>query len=247
MLSSTVQTEPNHESKYECEICKDEEIVLVVEYGDDGKKKKEFARFCECKKTKVVQRMMKSSRITPEFQSRTFKNFEREGRPAAVQEAFKAAWEFTKGFADGNIPKGGVALLGRPGCGKTHLLMAVSNHLLNNGIQVLYFPFVEGFGELRANLDTLDDRIRQLQQADVLYIDDLFKGRKDITDFVIEQVFAVINYRYSERKPVLISSEKSVSQLCEIDEGIGSRIYEMCKDHLKVLNGGIELNYRLRG
>lgn len=247
MLSSTTKSEQDQESKYKCAKCRDEEVVLIVELDEKGKKISEIARDCECKKARVVQRMMKSSRITPEFQSRTFQNFERNGRPPAVQEAYQAAFEFTKGFADGNIPRGGVALLGRPGCGKTHLLMAVSNHLLENGIQVLYFPFVEGFGELRGNLDTLDDRIRQLQQAEVLYIDDLFKGRKDITDFVIEQVFAIINYRYSERKPVLISSEKSVAQLCEIDEGIGSRIYEMCKDHIKVLNGGIELNYRLRG
>ncbi|MNM25420.1 DNA replication protein DnaC [compost metagenome] len=189
---------------------------------------------------------MKTSKITPEFQSKGFKNFVQEGRPKAVLDALKAAWNYAHDLDDRNIPNKSIALLGRPGCGKTHLLMAISNNLLSKGTQVLYFPFVEGFNEIKSNLDTLEQRIQQLQQAQVLYIDDLFKGRKEITDFVIEQTFAIINYRYLEKKPILISSEKTIAELCEIDEAIGSRINEMCWDYLVILKGGIELNYRLR-
>ena len=85
-----------------------------------------------------------------------------------------------------------------------------------------------------------------MQKAEVLFIDDMWKGRKEPTPFQIEQMFAVINDRYMEKRPVLISSEKDIDQMCDFDEAIGSRINEMCKDFRVLLKGGRELNYRLR-
>ncbi|MGE7828930.1 ATP-binding protein [Paenibacillus sp. NPDC093718] len=241
-LSSTAKPEPADDlSKYRCIKCKDDEFVLIRnESGTD------IAVPCECRKERAAERLMKSSRITQEFQSKRFNNFVQDGRPLQVIDALKAACNYVKDVDDKGIPNRSIALLGRPGSGKTHLLMAISNYLLAKGVQVLYFPFVEGFNEIKGNLDTLESRIFQLQQADVLFIDDLFKGRKEIKDFVIEQVFAIINYRYLEKKPTLISSEKTIAGLCEIDEGIGSRINEMCRDYRVILTGGIELNYRLQ-
>lgn len=246
MLSSTAKTAPE-DKKYRCEICKDEEgFVVRVKLSDQPFDYRDDWQVCECKKERSTERLMKSSRITAEFQKKTFGSFNKNGRPPLVQEAYKAACNYVQDLDDKGIPNKSIALLGRPGCGKTHLLMAISNNLLSKGTQVLYFPFVEGFNEIRSNLDSLEQRIHQMQQAEVLYIDDLFKGRKEVTDFVIEQVFAIINFRYLEKKPILVSSEKSIAQLCEIDEGIGSRINEMCRDYRVVLQGGIELNYRLQ-
>lgn len=240
-LSSINRTVQEPDKKYRCSKCKDEEFILTR--AQDGR---EYAVPCECRKERSAERLMRSSRITSEFQSKKFSNFVQDGRPYQVIEALKAARNYVNDLNDKGIPKGSIALLGRPGCGKTHLLMAIANYLLEKGTQVLYFPFVEGFNEIKSNLDSLESRIYQLQQAEVLYIDDLFKGRKEITDFVIEQVFAIINYRYLEKKPILISSEKTIAGLCEIDEGIGSRINEMCRNYRVILQGGIELNYRLQ-
>jgi len=242
MLSSTIKTEPGLETKYRCNVCKDEEVVLTR--NEQGI---EYARDCECKKSRRAENLMKSSKITDEFQGKTFRNFNLTGRPAKVKEAREAAFNYTMNFEDiRNQRANSICLLGRPGCGKTHLLMATSNNLLAKGIGVVYFPWVEGFNEIKNDFDMLDERIKRLQTAEVLYIDDMFKGRAVPTDFQLEQLFAIINYRYLEKKPVLISSERSIMQLCEIDEGIGSRINEMCENYRVVLTGGIELNYRLK-
>ncbi len=124
--------------------------------------------------------------------------------------------------------------------------MAIANRLMERGIPLLYFPFVEGFNELKADLDNLETRISKMQKVDVLFIDDLFKGRTSPTPFQIEQMFAVVNYRYMNHLPLLISSERSNHDLLEIDEALGSRIYEMTRDFNTELRGK-KLNYRLRG
>lgn len=190
---------------------------------------------------------MKQSKITEEFMSKTFKGFNREDRPQIIQDAYAAAYEYAKNFTTiQNDRKNSLALLGDPGCGKTHLCMAVANNIMRKGTPVIYFPWVEGFNELKDNLDDLDTRIGLLQRIDVLYIDDMWKGRKTPTDFQIEQTFAIINYRYMNKKPILVSSEYDVDAMCKFDMAIGSRIYEMCKDYCVVIHGDYkQINYRL--
>lgn len=243
-LSSISKTEREAEerAKYRCLKCKDQE--WHIKKNEDGS---EYAIPCECQRERNAERLMRSSKITEEFQKKTFGNFDLEGRPLIVTEAREAAWNYVLDYESIKGTRcNSMALLGRPGCGKTHLLMAVSNNLLKKGVGVIYFPWVEGFNEIKDNFDLMDERIRQLQRAELLYIDDMFKGRREPTDFQLEQLFAIINFRYLENKPVLISSEKSIAQICEYDEGIGSRINEMCRDYKVTLTGGIELNYRLR-
>jgi DNA replication protein DnaC len=57
-------------------------------------------------------------------------------------------------------------------------------------------------------------------------------------------VFEVLNYRYLNLLPTIISSEKMPQELLEIDKAIGSRILERGKKHLVVVEG-LENNYRL--
>lgn len=246
-LSSITKTEQEPET-YRCDKCKDmggriQRVALSDKPFDYMDKWED----CSCVKERMIERLMKSSKITQEFQQKTFKNFETDGRPEIVVSAHKKAVEYAKAFEKiKDTRRNSMALLGRPGSGKTHLVMAVCNYLLKKGVGVHYFPWVEGFNEIKDNLDTLDTRIRQLQQAEVLYIDDMYKGRQKPTEFQAEQIFGIINYRYQENKPILISSERTISGLCEIDEALGSRINEMCRDYKVVIQGGIEMNYRLQ-
>ncbi len=204
---------------------------------------------CECVARRRVARLMETSNITSEFRQKGFKNFTTDGRPPIVAEAKRVAIQYAKDYIS-KFPalegkRRSVALLGRPGCGKTHLLMAVANNLIDSGVQVTYFPWVEGFNELKDDFDRLESRVTALKRTEVLFIDDLFKGRDKPTSWQIEQLFGIVNARYLEGRPMLISSERSIIEMCGYDEAIGSRINEMCRGYKVTLEGGPELNYRL--
>jgi DNA replication protein DnaC len=233
---------PDLQITHNCSMCQDNEGYIAKR--EDGT---EYYKVCECAGTKKVERVMKSSQITWEFQKKNFDNFSLDNISPIIRGAYQASQQYINNFESiRNTRKNSIALLGNPGCGKTHLMMAIANELMSRSVKVLYFPWVEGFNEIKDDLSQTEDRITKMQKVDVLFIDDMWKGRKEPTPFQIEQAFAIINHRYMEQKPVLISSERTIDQMCDLDEAIGSRINEMCKDYRVLIKGGRELNFRLR-
>jgi hypothetical protein len=81
------------------------------------------------------------------------------------------------------------------------------------------------------------DKAVALKNADVLYIDDLFKNGKDDFGTVkqptpadINAAFEIINYRYNNPgKITIISSERTLIEMNAIDEAIAGRIAEKSK------------------
>jgi len=207
----------------------------------------EIWKVCECQKKKRILHLAKASQITEEFQKLGFQNFELKDKPKIICDAYKCAIDYLKNFESiKNDRKNSIALLGRPGAGKTHLLTAICNNLILKGIAVQYMPWVETFNELRDDFGLLNERIIQMQKVPVLYIDDLFKSRKKPTDFQIEQLYAIVNYRYLNNLPLLISSEIDMDSIADIDEATGTRIYQMCKDYTVLLSSDDRsLNHRL--
>ena len=86
--------------------------------------------------------------------------------------------------------------------------------------------------------------IKKYQTCDVLLIDDLFKGK--INDSDINIIFEIVNYRYCNCKPIIVSTEFTVDRMLDFDEGVWSRIYEMCKRYVVEIPKNMENNYRLR-
>lgn len=247
--------------KYSCPQCKDKGFHIVQEpYLDlNGQQKRDrkgelvfidMFKDCVCTKKRQSEHLLKFSEITDEFKNMTFGNFLLEGKPEVIKEAFECAKDYFIEFdhiKDKRVNS--ISLLGQPGAGKTHLLTALANNLIvKKQVSVLYFPFVEGFNDLKNDFDLLEEKLTKMKRIGVLFIDDLFKGRTFPTDFQIEQMFAVINYRYLNHKPIMVSSEKTVDELCDIDEALGTRIYQMSKDYTVVIKGDRKvLNHRLAG
>ncbi|WP_339283704.1 ATP-binding protein [Paenibacillus sp. FSL R5-0486] len=255
-LSSTNAADAAEHKQYRCKHCKDElGWIKRVPLSDKPFDYMDKWEDCPCTKDRAIERLMKSSHITEKFRQKTLTNFITDGLPELVKESHQAAVEYVSSYAAiKDTPQNSMALLGKSGAGKTHVLMGVSNNLLKKGVGVLYFPYIEGFSELKDNMDTVGTRLQQLKQVEVLFIDDLFKGgKKDKvtgikmpSDWEVEKMIEVINHRYLEQKPTLISSERDIADLCDIDEALGGRIHEMCKDYMVIITGGLEMNYRLQ-
>lgn len=246
---------------YSCKACKDKGFILenIPALDEEGNQKVwptgkpmfvEILKDCVCAKKRQSEHLLKFSEITDEFKKMTFRRFITEGKPEAIKEAFECAKDYFVEFDHIKDKRcNSISLLGQPGAGKTHLLTALANNLIiKKQVSVLYFPFVEGFNDLKNDFDLLEEKLTKMKRIGVLFIDDLFKGRDYPTPFQIEQMFAVINYRYLNHKPIMVSSEKTVDELCDIDEALGTRIYEMSKNYTVVIKGDRKvLNHRLAG
>lgn len=137
--------------------------------------------------------------------------------------------------------------MGQVGSGKTHLSLAISNDLMDSGVGVLYMPYRDVIISLKQNI--MDEEyyrkaVDRYKNARVLLIDDLFKGGISKSDINI--VFEIVNFRYFNNLPMIVSTEKTFGELVEIDEAIASRIIEMSKDYLVSVKGK-RLNYRIYG
>ena len=125
--------------------------------------------------------------------------------------------------------------------------MAIANELMDRGIGVIYMAYRDAITNIKQNmLDSVyyNRVMNRYKNARVLLIDDLFKG--NITPSDINIIFEIINYRYFNNKPIIVSTEKYKSDLLKIDEAIGSRILEMC-DKFNIEVRGKGLNYRIYG
>jgi len=247
LLASTNQNFlQSPKTKYKCNVCKDtgsvlflvedecvstpEEKVMVERWGD-----------CDCLKEKKYRDMYERAGISKIFENCTFKNFTLKGKPAAIKTAKQTAEDFVKEY-DG---KHSIAFLGQVGSGKTHLCIAIANELLKKLVGVLYMQYREVLTQLKQNItddEFYQKEIHKYKTAPVLYIDDLYKGK--ITDSDKNIIFEIINYRYLNMRPIIISTEFSCERLLDFDEAIGSRIIQMCKGYIIELSG-LDLNHRL--
>lgn len=228
-------------SQYECSICKDTEFII---YKDE--KGYDYAKPCECRELKIAKRLLAGSGISEEFQTKTFNNFDDRGLKA-IHDAKQKAIDYYKTFSSNkNERVNSIMFCGQVGSGKTHLGMALANNLIKTKkIAVLYMEYRLTATKLKQLIT--DDynynmELNKYKTAKVLFIDDLLKGKTTEAD--VNLLYEIINYRYLNKLPLIISTEKTRSDLIDFDEAIASRIIEMCGQNIIELEGK-ELNYRL--
>ena len=140
-------------------------------------------------------------------------------------------------------------LFGQSGTGKTHLSSAVCNKRLEDGYEVLYTPWRDYIDKVKDYKTSSYERENHYQQmvmnTQILYIDDLFKGK--ITDADKSYAFELINYRYTKKLVTIISSEMSITQIArEVDEAVAGRLKEMAGKYYFQINKDIKKNYRFK-
>jgi len=201
---------------------------------------------CECRKIEKLKNEWKYSGINVEQSKLTFSSFEVWNQ--ASQRAKDTAVAYCNDFDE--IREGrrnSILFCGQVGGGKTHASIALALNFLKQKIRVVYMPYRDVITKIKQNMideEYYTKTISKYQLCEVLLIDDLFKGK--INDSDINIIFEIINYRYLNFLPIIVSSEFSIDRLLAFDEGVASRIYEMSKDYVVEIEKDIRNNYRLK-
>lgn len=229
------------ESSYSCDLCQDTGWIMKPQENMAP-----IAVSCKCREMKKLKAMWMAAGINPELSKLNFSNFEIWN--VWSQKARDTAAAYYKDF--NNIcgdRHNSILLCGQVGSGKTHLCVALALNFIKKEIPVVYMPYRGALTKLKQNIKDEDYYRRELlkyQSCQVLLIDDVFKGK--VTEFDINIVFEIVNYRYLNCLPIIVSTEYTVDELLNFDEAIGSRIYEMCKFYTVEIERSKSNNYRLR-
>ena len=226
---------PGHLTGYDCPTCLNRGVIYSVDA--DGYIS---ARDCGCMAVRRSLALIERSGLGDTLARCTFDTWESSERWQATLVDMLRQWA--------ERPQGWLYLSGRPGTGKTHLCTAVCGELLRRGIPVRYLRWRDFSVEAKALIGDAQAYQRAVEPAktvQVLYLDDFFKGGSAPTAGDVNLAFEIINARYSDRGFLTIfSSERTLNDLLDIDEALGSRIRE------RTGNGYFDLhdkvNWRLR-
>lgn len=218
---------------YDCERCKNKGYVAVIE---DGVAK---IAVCRCQKLRRCIRLFNQSGINPEY---TLNNFK------AVEPWQKDLLDTAHRFLEN--PTSWVYMGGQVGCGKSHICTGIVRELLRRGIPARYMLWRDEAVKLKACVNDTEEYmalIEPLKNIDVLYIDDFFKAGSVPTNADVNLAFEIINARYNKKLVTLISSEYFIDELSnQVDEAVGSRIFERARGFIKNIGRVPERNYRLK-
>ncbi len=205
----------------QCPICQDAGYLRAeVPVGHPS-----FGRLfaCECKRHDQDERHAEELRRLSNldaFVEQTFDDFDLS--IDGVTEAHRAALD----FADEPAHRW-LFLSGPCGVGKTHLAVAIAKHAMRWHQMQVYFAVVPDLlDHLRATFDprsgtAYDERFSLIRSAQLLVLDDL--GTENATPWAKEKLYQIINYRYSEQMPTVITSNADQRK---VDDRIMSRILD---------------------
>ena len=205
----------------------------------------ELYRECECMSVRRSMRRLERSGMKELTDSCTFKNFRADSRWQ------KDAKKMVETYVDANEGQW-LYIGGQVGSGKTHLCVAAATTFMMRGLEARYMLWRDEIVKIKACVTdeyAYDRLVRPLKTVRVLYIDDLFKTERDRLPSTadINLAFEILNYRYINKGLItLLSSERLMDELLEVDEAVGSRIYERTKGFCLEIPSDPDKNYRMR-
>jgi DNA replication protein DnaC len=226
-------------ANYKCPICQD--IGSIIRDQAEGQP---MIKVCKCKQKEILKQQWIDAGFNIMSADKNFKTFkvnnEVSRRMKEISLDYIENFELIQFNSDNSV-----AFLGQPGSGKSHACMAIAFELIKKGLYPVYFPYREVITELKQNVmneNVYHKKVDKYKKSKILIIDDLFKG--GVTEADIRIIFEILNYKYLNKLPIVVSSECLSEELLNIDNAIGSRIIEMCKGRTLDIYGE-EYNQRL--
>ena len=228
-------------TEYLKEVEKQEKARIIKEAEEEAKRKYE----------EKVNRLIKGSNLGERFKSRTFETYKVDKNN---QYAFGTCKKYAEQFKDLKNKGIGLSLVGNYGTGKTHLAAAITHKIIYQGYQPIFGTLISLLGKVKASYsdpyakENEDTIINKYINCDLLIIDDL--GKEKPSEWILEKLYYIINCRYENLKPIIITSnynndklverltvnnnletpEAIVSRLCEMSQGVN---LNNCEDYRK--------------
>ncbi len=144
----------------------------------------------------------------------TFENFEKRGRVGlgqlqadSIENAYNQARNFTE------TQEGWLVMMGRYGCGKTHLAAAIANRAIENNTSTLFLTVPDLLDWLRFAYSGVDmsfeERFEEIREMPLLILDDF--GTQNATAWAQEKIFQIMNHRYVNKLPTVITSNMLIN------------------------------------
>lgn len=237
----------NESDGYDCKLCKNRGNTGYIEVV--GNSIYRHYPECRCMEIRRSIHRMKMSGLESSIRENTFKRFE-------AKEPWQTAMiEIAQKYLSDGVNAGyWLYMGGQPGCGKTHICTAVAGKLLYEYplIYVVWPQISKCLKALVTDAEEYEKEIGRLQRIKVLYIDDLFKPIMDEggrtlppTTADLKLAFELLNYRYINKLPTIMSSELDVAELVDLDEATGSRIVERSKGFCLTIGRDKKRNHRM--
>ena len=220
---------------YDCPKCKNKGTIAVV--VDDEM----LMHHCSCKPIRMSKRLLAESGINEDYTLETY---------VAKDEWQKKVLAAAKNFLFN--PQGWFYIGGQVGGGKTHICTGIVRGLIDIGNEARYMLWRDDSTKIKASVNYPEDYaslVEPLKTVKVLYIDDFWKTNSgEPTTADVNLAFEILNARYNRKDLItIISSEYYSNELMDVDEAVGSRIYERASGNRHNIKRDRQRNYRLRG
>ncbi len=241
-MPAVARSEPFREQACPLGVCDGSGWILGPE---------DVARACDCREQRLRRGRNKgvASVIPPKFRGVSF------DRPP-VTEIEPMVVRVVRSWVEdleANIEAGrGLWLMGDTGTGKTTLAMLVSKMALQANHSVAIYSLPKLLARIRRTYDSEPGGdsylafFERLTSVELLHIDDL--GAEKRSDWVLEQLYALVNERYEAQRSMLVTTNLDQQ---ELEEQIGprtvSRLVEICGDPLPLFGPDRRIQARAVG
>lgn len=187
-----------------------------------------------------IDKLFQNNNLGKRQLNSTFENYKITNKN---KKAYENAKKYANKLINGETDKG-LFITGTYGVGKTYLASCIANETIKNKNTVVFGTLIQLLDYIKDTYKDSDmsdkEYLNLYSSVDLLIIDDL--GKEKPTEWVLEKLFLIVNNRYNNYLPIVITTNYNRNQLRErlcvnknysMVDSIISRLYEMC--------GGIEI------
>ena len=166
----------------------------------------------------TVEELKRRGFTDPTMRDWTFENDNGRNPQTGLARRYVEHWEDMRTDNIGCLFWGGV------GTGKSYLAGCIANALMEKEIPVRMTNFALILNDLAASFEGRNEYISRLCRYPLLILDDF--GMERGTEYGLEQVFNVIDSRYRSKKPLIITTNLTLSELNNAADIAHKRIYD---------------------